>query len=124
MILVSCDCGLSELRLAHDFSSRFVRSDAEESRMPKFAVNRPLDEADGGRRSPVAPSALAREANRRRVLNGLRGNFERVEPRAEVEQELGVEAGADLAGEAQILHCLTWPYRAARRGQRGCPVDP
>ena len=37
------------------------------------------------------------------LVNGVFGDLERVEPRAQVEQQLGVEAGADLAGEHEIV---------------------
>src|SRR5262245_4354029 len=87
--------------LPDDIARRLVEANAEEARMAQLAVHRPLDEADlhdDLRPHPVR--AQPREALRARERR--RGNLERVEPRTEIEQKLGVESCADLSGKAEV----------------------
>ena len=69
--------------------------------MPQLAVHRPLGERDlhdDLRPHPVRAQARQAVGLRER----RRRDFELVEPRAQLEQQLGVEARADLAGEHEI----------------------
>ena len=90
--------------------------------MPELAVHRPLDERDlhddlGA--DPVRAQARQPDALGERRLRDL----ERIQPRAEVQQQLRVEAGADLPGEDEVVARRS-SRRAARRGRRARPADP
>src|SRR5439155_5580075 len=89
-------------RLAHYVARVLVEADAEQPRMPQLAVHGPLDEGDlhdDLRARPMRAQAgqplRARERRRR--------DLDPIEPRAQIEQQLRVEAGADLAGEHEIV---------------------
>ena len=88
--------------LSHDVARGLVGAEAEQARVAQLAVHRPLDERhlhDDLRPHPVRAHARQPVGLRER----RRRDLERVEPRAQVEQELGVEAGADLAGEDEVV---------------------
>ena len=89
--------------------------------MPQFAVDRPFDERDLHhhlRPHPVRPDAWQSDGFRERAC----GISMSVQPRAQLEQQFRVEAGADLAREDEVL-----PFEvadaAARRARRVLPAD-
>ena len=102
-------------------SRRLVGADAEQPGMAKLAVHRPLDEGDlHDDLGPHPVRAHARQADgfgERRLRD-----LERVQPRAEVEQQLRVEAGADLARRRRSRRRRS-SRRAARPGRRVRPAD-
>src|SRR5215213_5332601 len=70
--------------------------------MAQFSVHSPLDECDlddNLRFYPVRTQARQTDRPGKRTLR----NLERAEPCAEVQQHLRIEAGADLAGEHEIV---------------------
>src|SRR5258705_7628619 len=91
--------------------------------MAKLAVHRPLDERhvdDDLRTRPVrAQPRQARGPGERR-----RRNLEAIEPRAEIEQQLRVEAGPDFSGEDEIVRlALRLELRTRRALPRGEIAD-
>src|SRR4051812_27738694 len=69
--------------------------------MPELSVHRPLDEPDlhddlGA--NPMAVTGQAFAVRERRLLDR-----ESVETPSQIEQELGIEAGADLAREREVV---------------------
>ena len=96
--------------------------DAEQPRMAQLAVHRPLDEGDlHDDLGPHPVRAQARQADAP-CVNGGFGDLERVEPRAQVEQQLGVEARADLAGEDEVVAFEVADEQRAEADAR-CPAD-
>src|SRR6185503_19982212 len=92
----------ARLRLSDDRSRGLVGADAEQPRVAQLSVHRSLDEADLDDDLGTRPVGTdARQAYG--AGEGRRRNFQRVEPRAQVEQQPGVEAGADLAREHEIV---------------------
>src|SRR5437867_1854925 len=81
---------------------RLIGADAQQPRMAKLAVNGPLDERDLHDKLGTYPvRADARQADgfgERRLRD-----FKAPEPLAEVQQQLRVEAGADLPGEHEVV---------------------
>src|SRR5262249_55737839 len=69
--------------------------------MSQLSVHRPLDEPDLHdhlRTNPVAVTGEALAVRERRLLDG-----KSIETSSQIEQELRVEAGADLAGEDEVV---------------------
>src|SRR5687767_4637050 len=94
--------------------------------MPELAVHGPLDETDlhdDGRSDPVGAETGKALGLRERRLR----DFERVEPRAQVEQQLCVETGADLAGKDEVLSFVIADEQGAEADARalriGEPAD-
>src|SRR3954465_4465760 len=70
--------------------------------MPQLVVHRPFDERhldDDLRADPVGAEARYPRGFRERRLRDL----ERIQARAKVEQQPGIEAGADLAGKHEVV---------------------
>ena len=86
----------------HDLARRLVGADAEQPRMAQLAVHRPLDERD--LHDDLGPHPVRAQARQPDGLGERRlRDLERVQPRAQIEQQLRVEAGADLAGEDEVV---------------------
>ena len=80
------------------------RADADQPRMPELPVPGPLDERDlyddlGAH--PVRAQARQPDAFGERRLRDL----EPVQPRAELQEHLRIEAGADPPGEDEVVAC-------------------
>ena len=88
--------------LAYDFARVFIVTHTQQSRMTKLVVFGPLNEADLDddlRADPV--SAYAREADG--FGEGRLLDLDAIELGAQVVQEFRIKAGADLAGENEII---------------------
>src|SRR5262245_46846775 len=70
--------------------------------MPQFAVRCPLDEADLNHDFGTRP-VHAKLGQPRRLGERRSRYFERVESTSKIQQQFGVEAGAELAGEDEII---------------------
>src|SRR5262245_20016721 len=89
------------LLFTSDLARRLVVTDAKQARVPELAVHGPFDERDLDddlRPDPVGAQARQAAGFRERRT----GNLEPVEPRAQIEQELRVEARADFPGEDEV----------------------
>src|SRR2546422_301340 len=70
--------------------------------MAQLAVHRPLDEGDLD--DDLGPRPVRAQARQPfRSGEGRLWDLEAIQPRAQIEQELCVEAGADLAGEHEVV---------------------
>src|SRR5438128_6168687 len=89
--------------------------------MPELAVHGPLDEGDLHDNLGTHPMrAQARQSfasGERRLLD-----LETIEPRAQVEQQLRVEPGADLAGEDEIVLIEVADEERAQTGARALRI--
>src|SRR4051812_17856274 len=102
-------------------SRRGVGSDAEQPRVPQLAVYRPLDEADlhdQFRTYPVRTQAR----QPRRLREGRRRQLDRVEPRAQIEEQPGVEAGADLSRKEELVVVVVADEQRAQTGTRSSRI--
>src|SRR6185369_16163683 len=93
---------------------------AEQPRVPQLAVHRPFDETglyDDLGTHPVAVSRQALAFRERRLLDR-----ERVETLAQVEEELRIEARADLAGEEEVGAVVVADQESAKTDARALRI--
>ena len=88
--------------LPDDLARALVGAHAEQTRVTQLAVDGPLDERDLDDDLAAAPSARAAAAALRLVNGGCRISSA-IERRAQSQQQLRVEAGADLAREDEVV---------------------
>src|SRR5437762_14122968 len=84
--------------------------------MPQLTVLRPFDERylnDHLRLHPVRPQLRQPLRSRERRL----GNLDAVESRAQLEQQLGVESRADLAGVDEVVSIIVPDEQRAERSE-------
>jgi hypothetical protein len=87
---------------------RLVETQAKQTRVAKLAVPCPLHECDLDH--DFGPHPVHVQPRRsQRFREGRRRHLECVQPPAQFEQELGVEAGADFAREYE-LSCIEVAY--------------
>jgi hypothetical protein len=111
------EAGALQKLLSHHFTRRLVVTEGEKSRVAELAVLRPLDEADLNDDLGTDPvGAQAREADG--FGEGWFWNLEFVELGAEIEQQLCVKAGANLAGVDKLLHRGALPHGRATAPMR------
>src|SRR6516165_7378195 len=108
--------------LLYDLLRILVGTHAEQTRVPQFAMHGPLDEPylnDDLRTHPVSLAGKTFRLRERRLVDG-----DCVEPFSQVEQELRVEAGADLSGENEVVAIvLRLTLRTPRALSRGVVAD-
>src|SRR5580700_8034652 len=89
--------------------------------MPQLAVHRPLDEADLYDQLRTYPvRAQARQPLRLR--EGRCRQLDRVESRAEIEEQLRVEAGADLSREDEVVAVVVADEQCTETGARALGI--
>jgi len=95
-------CSEASFSLARDVAGLLVGAEADEARVAKLAVLRPLHESDLDDdlgRDPVHVFARKIAGARERRSR----DFERVEATTELGEELGIETGPDLAGVDEVV---------------------
>src|SRR5689334_8705402 len=89
-------------RLPYDLARRLVEADANQAWMAQLVVHRPFDEGHlhhDLRSHPMCPQTRQPLSCR----EGWRRDFEPIQARPQIEQQFGVEPGANLAREDQIV---------------------
>src|SRR5438034_6703542 len=88
--------------LSHDLACCFVSSHPKQARMPELSMHRPFNEADvhnNLRTHPMCPQARQPDSFGKWWLRYL----QMVQLCAQIQKQFGVEAGADLSGEDEVV---------------------
>src|SRR5687767_10925397 len=108
-----CSMPYLDLLFAYDLACGLVEADADQARVPQLVVLRPFDERH--LHDDLGPHPMRAQA---RQADGLRErrlcHFECVETPPQIEQELGVETGADLAREHEVVAIVVTDQQGAQ----------